>query len=145
MTGLARISKAVSGTVVALFTIVRESLICDRAFEFSVRILRLCDRLSRQGPVGRHVAWQLMRCGTSIGSNAEEAQEGQTKPDFVAKLAVSRKESRETLYWLRLAVRVAIVTDDEVSWELDEAMQLRSMIISAIKTAQESPTRRRQE
>jgi four helix bundle protein len=86
-----------------------------------------------------------MRCGTSIGSNAEEAQDGQTKPDFVAKLAVSRKESRETLYWLRLAVRVAIVTDDEVSWELDEAMQLRSMIISAIKTAQESPTRRRQE
>jgi four helix bundle protein len=86
-----------------------------------------------------------MRCGTSIGSNAEEAQDGQTKPDFVAKLAVSRKESRETLYWLRLAVRVEIVTDEEVTWELDEAMQLRSMIISAIKTAQESPTRRRQE
>ena len=98
--------------------------------------------MSKKGAVGRHVAWQLMRCGTSIGANAAEAQEGQTKPDFVAKLAVSRNESRETLYWLRLAARVAIVTDEEVAGELDEAMQLRSMIISAIKTAQESPGRR---
>jgi len=98
--------------------------------------------MSRKGAVGRHVAWQLMRCGTSIGANAAEAQEAQTKPDFVAKLAVSRKESRETLYWLRLAARVAIVTDEEGAGELDEAMQLRSMIISAIKTAQESPGRR---
>lgn len=98
--------------------------------------------MSRKGAVGRHVAWQLMRCGTSIGANAAEAQEGQTKPDFVAKLAVSRNESRETLYWLRLAARVAIVTDEDVAGELDEAMQLRSMIISAIKTAQESPGRR---
>jgi four helix bundle protein len=122
---------------------VGESIICERAFEFSVRILRLCDRLSRQGTVGRHVAWQLMRCGTSIGSNAEEAQEGQTKPDFVAKLGISRKESRETLYWLRLAVRLQIVTDEDIRWELDEARQLRSMIISAIKTAQSSSTRGR--
>jgi len=98
--------------------------------------------MSRKGAVGRHVAWQLVRCGTSIGANAAEAQEGQTKPDFVAKLAVSRNESRETLYWLRLAARVAIVTDEDVAGELDEAMQLRSMIISAIKTAQESPGRR---
>jgi len=49
--------------------------------------------------LGRHIASQLIRCGTSVGSNAEEAQEGQTKPDFIAKMAVSRKESRETQYW----------------------------------------------
>ena len=84
-----------------------------------------------------------MRCGTSIGSNAVEAQEGQTKPDYIAKLGISRKESRETLYWLRLAVRAQIVTKEEVAWELDEARQLRAMIISAIKTAQASPSRGR--
>ena len=82
-----------------------------------------------------------MKCGTSIGSNAEEAQEGQTKPDYIAKLSVSRKESRETIYWLRLAVRTEVVKSDEVKWELDEAGQLRAMIISAIKTAQSSPSR----
>ena len=82
-----------------------------------------------------------MKCGTSIGSNAEEAQEGQTKPDYIAKLSVSRKESRETLYWLRLAVRADVVTRQRVEWELDEAAQLRAMIISAIKTAQSSDSR----
>ena len=53
-------------------------------------------------------------------SNAEEAQDGQTKPDFIAKLAVSRKESRETLYWLRLALRVEVVKPEEVQWELED-------------------------
>jgi len=75
------------------------------------------------------------------GSNAEEAQDGQTKPDFIAKLAVSRKESRETLYWLRLAIRSDVVTADEVKWELTEAGELRAMIVAAIKTAQRSGSR----
>jgi four helix bundle protein len=82
-----------------------------------------------------------MGCGTSIGSNAEEAQDAQTKPDYVAKMSVSRKESRETIYRLRLAVRAQVVTSDEVAWELGEAGELRAMIISAIKTAQSSPSR----
>jgi four helix bundle protein len=82
-----------------------------------------------------------MKCGTSIGSNAEEAQEGQTKPDYIAKLSVSRKESRETRYWLRLALRIQVVTADEIKWELDEVNQLRSMNITAIKTAQASSSR----
>ena len=118
-----------------------QSIICERAFEFAVRILNLCQRLWRRGPIARHVATQLMKCGTSIGSNAEEAQEGQTKPDYIAKMAISRKESRETLYWLRLAIRAEAVTADEIKWELGEAGELRAMIISAIKTAQGSPSR----
>jgi four helix bundle protein len=84
-----------------------------------------------------------MKCGTSIGSNAEEAQDGQSKPDFIAKLSVSRKEARETIWWLRLALRVRVTTKDEISWELDEARQLRAMIISAIKTAQSRSSRAR--
>jgi four helix bundle protein len=84
-----------------------------------------------------------MKCGTSIGSNAEEAQDGQSKPDFIAKLSVSRKEARETIWCLRLALRVRVTTKDEISWELDEARQLRAMIISAIKTAQSRSSRAR--
>jgi four helix bundle protein len=86
-----------------------------------------------------------MRCGTSIGSNAEEAQEGQTKADFIAKLSVSRKESRETIYWLRLAVNNGIAARDEIAWELSEARQLLAMIKSAIITARSSPSRSRKE
>jgi four helix bundle protein len=120
-----------------------ESLICERAFHFATRILKLCDQLWERGAIARHIAAQLMKCGTSIGSNAEEAQEGQTKPDYIAKLSVSRKESRETRYWLRLAIQMRIVTLNEIKWEMDEVNQLRSMIISAIKTAQASSSRGR--
>lgn len=118
-----------------------QSIICDRAFEFAGRILKLCSRLWERGPAARHIASQLMKCGTSIGSNAEEAQDGQSKPDFIAKLSVSRKEARETIWWLRLALHLGAAREDEIRWELDEANQLRAMIISAIKTAQSRASR----
>jgi len=116
-------------------------MICERAFELASRILKLGDRLYQRGPAGRLLATQLMDCGTSIGANAEEAQEAQSKPDFIAKLSISRKEARECIYWLRLAVRNEFVRADEVKWELSEAKQLLSMIRSAILTARSSPHR----
>ena len=118
-----------------------ESIICDRAFEFASRALKLCDRLYCGGPSARHIAHQLIRCGTSIGANAEEAQEGQSKADFIAKLSVSRKEARESSYWLRLAVKNEIVAAGDVEWELNEARQLLAMIRSAIRTARSSDSR----
>ena len=118
-----------------------ESVICARAFEFGCRILKLGERLWSRGPAGRHVAQQLMRSGTSIGANAEEAQEAQTKPDFVARLSVSRKEARESRYWLRIAMESGVVTNKEIEWELREIDELRAMIIAAIKTARASARR----
>jgi four helix bundle protein len=116
-------------------------IICDRAFHFAVRIVKLCDSMATRGFAARHIALQLIRCGTSIGANAEEAQEGQTKPDFIAKMSVSRKEARETVWWLRLAVETGIAKPEEVSWELSEAKQLLAMTKAAVKTARLSPTR----
>lgn len=118
-----------------------DSIICERAFEFASRILKLCERLWSRGPSGRHIASELIRCGPSIGANAEEAQDAQTKPDYVAKMSISRKESRETRYWLRLALHNQIVTKAEATWELQEAMELRAMIVRAIITAQSRPDR----
>jgi four helix bundle protein len=118
-----------------------DSIICARAFEFSVRVLALCTRVWDRGPASRRVASELIRCGTSIGANAEEAQDAQTKPDYIAKMSVSRKESRETLYWLRLCLRAKVVTRDEIAWELTEAEELRRMIAAAIITAQSNQAR----
>ena len=118
-----------------------DSIICKRSFEFASRILTLVARLWDRGPAARHVATQMMRCGTSIGSNAEEAQEGQTKPDYIAKMSVSRKEARETTWWLRLLLKNNIASNDEVEWELSEANQLLAMIRAAIRTARSSPDR----
>jgi four helix bundle protein len=94
-----------------------------------------------QGPAARKIAHQLFDSGTSIGANAAESQGGQTKPDFTARLAVARKESWETIYWLKLAVATDVVSKDRIAWELDEAQQLRAMITQAIKTAQGSNNR----
>jgi four helix bundle protein len=87
-----------------ILTTSTESIICKRSFDFALRILQLCRRLLNGDPIQRFLGSQLIRCGTSIGANAEEAQEGQTKADYIAKMSISSKEARETSYWLRLAV-----------------------------------------
>jgi len=112
-----------------------DSTICGRAFEFAVRIVKLCDRMAARGFGASHIAKQLVRCGTSIGANAEEAQEGQSKADDIAKMCVSSKEARETAWWLRLAIAISSVKPAEVDWELREANELRFMIRAAIRTA----------
>jgi four helix bundle protein len=75
--------------------------ITDRTFDFSVRVVSLCRELSRNA-VNRILGTQLLKAGTSIGANVEEAQAAQSKPDFVSKTAIALKEARETHYWLRL-------------------------------------------
>jgi four helix bundle protein len=118
-----------------------QSIICERAFEFSARILKLCDGLYTRGPAARHVATQLMRSALSIGANAEEAQEGQTKADFIAKMSISSKETRESRWWLRILVKAEIVKPQEVSWAQDEVVQIGKMVRSAILTARSSSSR----
>jgi four helix bundle protein len=73
-----------------------------------------------------------------MGANTAESQGGQTKPDFIAKLAIARKESWESIYWLRLAIATDVITKQEVAWALDEAQQLKAMITAAVKTGQSS-------
>ena len=74
----------------------------ERAFEFAVRVVKLCRLLEKQRNVGRTLINQLLDAGTSIGANLEEAQAGQSRADFVHKNAISLKEARESVYWLRL-------------------------------------------
>jgi four helix bundle protein len=116
-------------------------IISERSFGFACRIVKLCERRLERGWAARKVADQLFDSGTSIGANVAESQGGQTKPDFLAKMAIGRKESWETIYWLKLAVATSIATKDEVAWELDEAQQLKAMITAAIKTGQSSTWR----
>ena len=118
-----------------------QSIICERAFEFSSRMLKLADKLWDRAPGARHIARQVMESGTSIGSNAEEAQEGQTKPDDIAKMSISRKEARETVVWLRLLLKNDYATTAEVQGELSEAKQLLAMIRAAIMKAKSSTDR----
>lgn len=74
----------------------------ERSFEFAVRIVKLCRYLEKNTIVSRNVISQLLRAGTSVGANLEEARAGHSTADFVHKNAVSLKEARETQYWLKL-------------------------------------------
>ena len=73
-----------------------------RTFDFAVRIIKLYQHLDRKPGVGRILGQQILRAGTSMGANIEEAQAGQSRADFISKNAIALKESRETSYWLRL-------------------------------------------
>lgn len=74
----------------------------EKSFVFAVRIIKLCKYLEKNSEAAKSVITQLLRAGTSIGANLEEAVAGQSKADFIHKNAISLKEARESNYWLRL-------------------------------------------
>jgi len=113
-----------------------ELKITERTFRFSIRIVRLCQYLEKQGKVSRTLANQLLRSGTSIGANTEEAQAGQSKADFIAKMSIARKESRETLYWLRLLEATNLVDENMISEIIKESDELVRILTSIVKSAQ---------
>ena len=81
---------------------------------------------------------QLLRAATSVGANAEEAQAGQSRADFISKNGICLKEARETHYWLRLLIATGITTGDEVNALQTEAGELMkifgAIIVSAKRT-----------
>ena len=107
----------------------------ERTFEFSLRIIRLCQELEKQPGVARTLSWQLLRSGTSIGANVEEAQAGQSKLDFISKNAIALKEARETIYWLRLLSGSKIMPAKRLSELISEADELARIIGSIIVSA----------
>ncbi|HYT75751.1 MAG TPA: four helix bundle protein [Vicinamibacterales bacterium] len=104
----------------------------DRAFLFARQIVDFCRPVMPPGIVVRELARQLLHAGTSIGANLEEADAGQTKPDFRAKISVSRKEARESRYWLRLMTHAEPRLQGDAAPLIDEARQL-IQILTTIK------------
>ena len=76
---------------------------------------------------------QLLRAGTSVGANVEEATAAQSKRDFIAKMSISLKEARETNYWLRLLKRTGYISKDELILESEEIMNILGAIIRTSK------------
>jgi four helix bundle protein len=103
-----------------------------RTFLFATEVLDLCRPVMPPGGVVRELARQLLRSGTSIGANVEEAQAAQSTADFRAKVVVSRKEARESAYWLRLLIHADGRLKIAVDPLLDETQQL-VQILTTIK------------
>jgi four helix bundle protein len=112
-----------------------------RIFRFACRIVEIFGVLHIRGGAARPIADQMLRAGTSVGANYEEAAAGQTKPDFIAKLSIARKELYETRFWLRLVVATELATAIELSADLDEVNQLILILTAIIRKAKSSPRR----
>jgi four helix bundle protein len=113
----------------------------DRLFAFACRAVDIFDELTARGGAAREVARQFLRAATSMGANAAEANAGQTKADFVAKLGIARKECRETLFWLRLIEVKRLLPANSIAPDLNEARQIAAILTAIVKKALETDRR----
>jgi len=102
--------------------------ILDRTFRFAVRIIQLCGRLDERPGVGRVLMSQILRAGTSVPASVEEAQAAQSKADFISKMSIALKESRETHLRLRLTATANVVPDGEIQPLIIEAEEIKRVI-----------------
>ena len=112
-----------------------ENKILDLTFDFSLKIINLYKLLIEQKEF--IISRQLLRSATSIGANVEEANAAQTKRDFIAKMAISSKEARETKYWLRLLDKSQMVAFDYSEY-LSAIDHIINILTKIVKTSQES-------
>ena len=106
--------------------------VVERTFQFALGVVRLCKECERRNSSARTLARQLLRSGTSIGANVEEAQAGQSRADFVSKYAIALKEARESNYWLRLLIESGDCPRETGTRLEQKAKELKSIIASII-------------
>jgi four helix bundle protein len=108
-----------------------ESIIQQKSFAFALQIIRLYKELLTQHEYV--LSRQLLKSGTSIGANVEEASAGQSRKDFLAKMAIASKEARETRFWLRLLQESDLV-DIDVTKELNHVNEIIRILTPIVKT-----------
>ncbi len=115
----------------------QDSVILNKSLKFAARIVKLYQYLSKE----KHetvISKQIIRSGTSIGANANEAVYGVSKAEFIAKLQISLKETAETEYWLKLLVMSEYLTEAEGQSLIDDCLEIKRMLVSDLKTAREN-------
>jgi len=105
--------------------------IVERSVVYSLKIIKLYRELEKD-TIGRIIGKQLLRSGTSIGANIHEAQGGQSKADFIAKMSIAHKEARESAYWLRLIQEAELFSFNRLKNLTDETQQLIKIISSIL-------------
>ena len=111
----------------------------DRFLDFAARVIRLVMALPKN-PVARHVGAQLLRAGTAIGANYEEARGAESRADFKHKLGIAWKEARESWYWLRLVQETNIVKPGLIDKILQESNEIAAILGKSLATARGKKT-----
>jgi four helix bundle protein len=113
------------------------NIILDKTFDFAVKIIRLNQYLIKQQKEFVLSA-QIIKSGTSIGANAEEAIGGDSRKDFINKFGISYKEARETKYWLRLLEATDYIDKEMATSYLNDVEEILKIIGSIIKSSNEN-------
>ncbi|MCL2305116.1 MAG: four helix bundle protein [Planctomycetaceae bacterium] len=111
-----------------------ENIILEKSFAFAVRIVN-ASRYLNDSKREFVLSKQLIRSGTSVGANIEEAMGAQSDADFVSKLSIARKEARETHYWIRLLEATNFFSESESRSLLNDVDEILKILTSIILTA----------
>jgi len=117
----------------------RDNIILDKSFAFAVRVVKLykylCDEKKEYV-----LSKQLLRSGTSIGANINEAQAGQSKADFISKMSISSKEARESKYWIDLLVKTDYlnINDQHTKSLVNDIEEIIKLLTSIVKSSKEN-------
>ena len=112
----------------------RRKDLSERLLDFAVSSIKLTVKLDRS-MAGKHIANQLMRAASSAGANYEEACGAESKADFIHKMQLVLKESRESLYWLKLAERSELIPSKDLQPLRNEADELIKIVAKSVITA----------
>ena len=113
-----------------------DNVVLDKSFEFSVRIVRVYQYLCSEHKE-YVLSKQLLRSGTSIGANINEAQYAISKKEFLSKMYIAFKESAETMYWLELLFRTDYLTEVQYSSINNDCRELHALLSSITKSTRE--------
>ncbi|PTB96245.1 four helix bundle protein [Marivirga lumbricoides] len=111
-----------------------DNLIQEKSYRFALAIINLAQKL--KGATHFEISSQMLRSGTSIGANIEEAIGGQSRKDFYAKLSISYKEARESHYWLRLIRDSKLHDESEMNRmisDCEELLKILTAILNKVK------------
>jgi four helix bundle protein len=112
----------------------RDSVLREKSYNFALRMVKLFNFLAKEKQEFV-LSKQLLRSGTSIGANVEEANQAESKADFIHKLCIANKEAFETNYWLRLLRDSDILTQKQAESLIADCEELQKLLTSSIKTS----------
>ena len=115
----------------------RDNILIDKSITFASRIIKLNQYLVKDKKENI-ISKQIVRSGTSIGANINEANYGQSKADFISKLHIALKETAETEYWIKLLKLSEYISEEMANSLLNDCLDIKRILISSINTAKEN-------
>lgn len=112
----------------------KRNIIQEKTYQFALDIIILYKKMLEKNEF--ILSKQVIRSGTSIGANVEEAMAGQSRRDFISKMAISSKEARETNYWLRLLRDSQLCVGIDYTGLIKESEEIIKILTSIVKTSQ---------